>query len=757
MDEVKNPTVSIEAGSSSPEGISFTVTSTDATSVAWVVVESSEAVPTASEVLANGTAIKANEAVACKAEALKAGTEYRVVAAAQNSAAVVKADALIATQPAGGDVPGPDPDPDPETVKFSATNFYIEYAGTEYSPAHNYWVVLSDNGLTDNGGMKEHSTYYFFDLYSSVGAYYEEGVLPNGTYTLDKGTMSANTIAPEYSYHTVTTTADEAPVYSSYAEAVVVVSDNKIEATIVLEDGTRHEVTYEGSLSWGDDNGGGDTPEVPEFEATHVATKWMWSGSSSWGNRYNVSGEGFSFDIHFTQAVAQETSLAAGTYTWVSTSYFGADENFSVRNFIVDGSQKYLRDGTTGTAVVTVDGAEHHIELTINVDGGDTYMIQFDGKLNDAGSEGGEDTEAVVFTKMEYKAYNGSYGFYEYRLSNESGASMKLFVNDNQAKENFIYTGDSYDWISAEYAGNVGYFSTQSVIVDGAQVSVSKGNMVVVTDEETYHMDITITLNDIDVFKFSGKIGEDNGGGTTPSEPTKLATPSVSGLVDGNAATVSWQAITGAKDYTVTLNGTDVQTVTETYIVYRDLTYETSYSVSVVANPADATRNAASDAGTATFTTGAEGTDEGGNEGGDEGGNEGGNEGGDDTASATLKFVKDATAMYGAEYTYLCYYELTSGNDVIGFWMFNNKSDKRSLYDGTYTHASNGLNGIIYNQATKIYIEDVVINGQDIDGAQASSTMVVSNNGGKVELNLDYNAINEGVKSVAYLFEGTIE
>lgn len=123
MDEVKNPTVSIEAGSSSPEGISFTVTSTDATSVAWVVVESSEAVPTASEVLANGTAIKANEAVECKAEALKAGTEYRVVAAAQNSAAVVKADALIATQPAGGDVPGPDPGPDPETVKFSATNF----------------------------------------------------------------------------------------------------------------------------------------------------------------------------------------------------------------------------------------------------------------------------------------------------------------------------------------------------------------------------------------------------------------------------------------------------------------------------------------------------------------------------------------------------------------------------------------------------------------------------------------------------------
>lgn len=620
MDEVKNPTVSLTAGVVAEDNFTFTVTSTDATTVAWLVVEASEAVPTASEVLANGTDVAANEAVECKAQDLKADTEYRVVAVAQNSKAVVKSDLAVRTAK-GSETPdpGPDPDPDPETVKFSATNFYIEYAGTEYSSAHNYWVVLSDNGLTENGGMREHSTYYFFDLYSSVGAYYEEGVLPNGTYTLDEGTMSANTIAPEYSYHTVTTTADEAPVYGSYAEAVVVVSDNKIEATITMEDGTRHEVTYEGSLSWGDDNGGGDTPEVPEFEATHVATKWMWSGFSSWGNRYNVSGEGFSFDIHFTEAVAQETSLAAGTYTWVSTTFFGANDNFSVRDFIVDGSQKYLRDGTTGTAVVTVDGEEHHIELTINVDGGDTYMIQFDGKLNDAGAEGGEDTEAVVFTKMEYKTYNSTYWFHEYRLSNESGDSMKLFVNDSQANENFIYAGDSYEWISISYAGGIEYFSTQSVIVDGAQVSVSKGNMVVVTDEETYHMDITITLNDTNVFKFSGKIGEDNGGGTTPSEPTKLATPSVSGLVDGNAATVSWQAIAGAKDYTVTLNGTDVQTVTETYIVYRDLAYETTYSVSVVANPADATLNAASDAGTATFTTEAAGAD-----GGDEGGNEGG-------------------------------------------------------------------------------------------------------------------------------------
>ena len=96
-----------------------------------------------------------------------------------------------------------------------------------------------------------------------------------------------------------------------------------------------------------------------------------------------------------------------------------------------------------------------------------------------------------------------------------------------------------------------------------------------------------------------------NSGSDTPATPTQLATPSVTATASGNTVNVSWDAITGAKDYTVKC-GSSTQTVTTTSASFSGLTYSTSYNVSVVANPSDATANTASEAGTATVTTGAD-------------------------------------------------------------------------------------------------------------------------------------------------------
>ena len=89
-----------------------------------------------------------------------------------------------------------------------------------------------------------------------------------------------------------------------------------------------------------------------------------------------------------------------------------------------------------------------------------------------------------------------------------------------------------------------------------------------------------------------------------PEQPvvTPLATPVVTATAVGNAVTASWAAVEGAADYTVTFNGA-TQTVSATTVTFSDLAYATEYSVSVVANPADATANTASEAGTATVTT----------------------------------------------------------------------------------------------------------------------------------------------------------
>ena len=85
-------------------------------------------------------------------------------------------------------------------------------------------------------------------------------------------------------------------------------------------------------------------------------------------------------------------------------------------------------------------------------------------------------------------------------------------------------------------------------------------------------------------------------------EVTPLATPAVTATATGNTVTARWNAVAGAKDYTVTCDGKS-QTVTATSATFAELEYETEYTVSVVANPADETVNTASEAGTATATT----------------------------------------------------------------------------------------------------------------------------------------------------------
>lgn len=78
---------------------------------------------------------------------------------------------------------------------------------------------------------------------------------------------------------------------------------------------------------------------------------------------------------------------------------------------------------------------------------------------------------------------------------------------------------------------------------------------------------------------------------------TPLATPKVQAEVrDVNSVYAFWGEIAGAKDYTVTC-GEQTITTAETEYTFKDLSYSTEYTVSVVANPSDETTNAPSAAG----------------------------------------------------------------------------------------------------------------------------------------------------------------
>ena len=599
-------------------------------------------------------------------------------------------------------------EPEDNKVEFTASVYEVYYYGTQYSTAYNYQVYLSDNGLNENGYYKQNGVYYMLDIYAADSAENTNFTLPNGKYTASESSNAGTFGIGDYG--ACITVVDGVPTYDIYMQGTVTVTDGKIEASIMMEDGEIHHVVYEGDLKFG-----GDEPEDPEqpLEATHTADKWLWGGSSSYGNKYQVVGEGFSVDVHFPEQYAQENALAEGDYIWTSTTWFGYNDfenEFTTRSFNVNGTSVAV---DSGSAKVAKSGEEYAIQLVLDGRDGVKYVIEFNGILNEKEDVGGETTEAVAFSKIEYKTYNSSFYYYEYLLTNAAGDKMTLCVNDYQATEAVIYTDDSFEWITRSYAGNLGFFSTANIVVGGVSYDAVAGSMVVATDEATYAMDITINLDMANgakmTFTVNGKMNEENGGGTTPSEPTKLDTPSVSGIVSGNAATISWQEVAGAKDYTVTLNGSLVSTVAETYIVYSDLEYNTTYSVSVVANPADSAVNSASNAGTATFTTEADP-------------NAGGNEGGNGNTESYENWAFDAslnmgtfelTLTDGTRTLYFKLSELAGATFVINGTGALNASNV--AVDGVAASDASGTVQISTNLQYKVVI-DAVINGVKYTG-----------------------------------------
>ena len=624
VDQLKEPTVTVTAGSATETTLQFVITSTDATQVAYLVVEGSD-VPTATEVLTNGKAADTNENIVIKEEGLKESTEYVIVAAAKNNKSTVKDFITMTTKSAlNPDGPGEEPEEpgdepeepgdepeqpgnDTNKVEFAATHITTEYEAD--GGLHYYYFELGNNTWGSNGWGVDGGTYYSFGIVSATKG---NGVLPNGTYSL-ASSYSANTIIDDYSFRYQMENGDLVNGMEMFKDANLVITTGKIEANIEMANGEVHHVVFEGALTVGD----GGTQVPVEFQATHTADKWYWGGASSYGNKYAVSGEGFSVDVHFPAQYASETALTAQLYTWTNTSWWGYNDfvDFTTRSFTVNGASVAV---DAGTALVEAEGDVYHIEMTLQGRDGFTYMIEYNGKLNNKGEVGGGEASAVVFTNWEYVTYNAAFFYFEYKLTNEAGDKLSLCVNDYQANESGVTPG-TYNFIARSYCGNKSYFSAYNVSVGGVTYTPSAGTLVV-AEKATADYTINLTMEDGSEMTFTYVEAEGNEGGSTePAEPTKLATPSVFGNVEGNTVVISWQEIEGAKDYTVTLEGVETKTVTNTYITYSNLAWDTTYNVSVVANSSNEALYITSDAGTTSFSTGAQPEDGGNDDGGSTG------------------------------------------------------------------------------------------------------------------------------------------
>ncbi len=85
---------------------------------------------------------------------------------------------------------------------------------------------------------------------------------------------------------------------------------------------------------------------------------------------------------------------------------------------------------------------------------------------------------------------------------------------------------------------------------------------------------------------------------------TALVAPVVTATAEGTTINVAWEAVDGAKDYTITINGGVPETITATSKEFTGLEYDTNYIFTVVANPTDTEAYTSSPVATAEAHTG---------------------------------------------------------------------------------------------------------------------------------------------------------
>ena len=134
-------------------------------------------------------------------------------------------------------------------VVFEAKRFEGVYFGTEYSAMHNYYIILSDKGINMDASARANGTYYYFDMYRNAAADEMNPILPDGEYTFDATNSYADkTISEESSWYGVTGDDGKYTKSGSFKSATVTVKNGKFSASIEMEDGSMHLVSYEGNL-----------------------------------------------------------------------------------------------------------------------------------------------------------------------------------------------------------------------------------------------------------------------------------------------------------------------------------------------------------------------------------------------------------------------------------------------------------------------------------------------------------------------------
>ncbi|MBO7300329.1 MAG: BACON domain-containing protein [Tidjanibacter sp.] len=206
-----------------------------------------------------------------------------------------------------------------DTVESILSYCIADYYGTDYSSTYNYFVIISNATVDEEGYLPEDAVAYCFDLYSNTSWSACGGGVPTGTYTFDASdSTAANTLGNEYSY---CYPADGGEY--GFTAGSVKVSSNRIEATVTLTNGEVHHIVYNGSIysddfsEGGSDEGGSDEGGSDDYYAySNLTSNYSLnlSGSNavmdiySYGDYYGVGCNNYWIDIY------EDGSTLSGVY-----------------------------------------------------------------------------------------------------------------------------------------------------------------------------------------------------------------------------------------------------------------------------------------------------------------------------------------------------------------------------------------------------------------------------------------------------------
>ena len=377
--------------------------------------------------------------------------------------------------------------PEPPTgVNIEAKHFYGDYYGDEYSPGvGNYYMTLSDLGITEDGYAYPGGSYYYVDLYGPLFEGEGDITLPVGTYTFDESdSCSEWTIGASYSVYMAwdengNSLAGEEGLRFTAATLVVTESGVTLTATI---DGVEHTVTFEGVADITDVRT--DTGEVIEVTANY-AYAFYYGDQYTSGTADNfyfflsdlgVDENGwelpnatyYRFDL-YTEIIDSTNGIyiPEGTYTydWFDSMQVGTFSDINSAYYVMDDSGwDYIDYSSLGEGSITFTESGVTAEVLVN---GATHIITYEGDItfNDVSSGGGGEgetlstlTEDVAFditgatVMMEYYGdyyYTGTDNWTVYLYENTetyNGAYLMLDILCDPAADNIAGTYSCDPW-----------------------------------------------------------------------------------------------------------------------------------------------------------------------------------------------------------------------------------------------------------------------------------------------------------------------